>query len=244
MGPAQRGVDTMLPGLDPWVRNLLVGLLGVYLVQLTLEGFGVPTLSGALWPFGAGFAPWQLVTHVLVESPTQPMSVVVGLVVLYFVLPTVDGVLGRRALVEGLLATFATATVLTLACFGLEAAGVAPPFTSAVHGWTGLDVALFCWFGLAMPSATVRLNFVVPVPAVWFVWGSLGVAVLFVYAALATGAPVFPPLHTLFLWVGAYGWWQLRGPGSRRRRLKAKARAIEAELNRPRGFRVIDGGRS
>jgi hypothetical protein len=131
-----------------------------------------------------------------------------------------------------------------LVCFGFEFVGVLPRFTSPVHGWTGLDIALFCWFGLAMPSATVRLNLVVPVPAVWFVWGSLGVALLFVYAALATGTPVFPPLHTLFLWIGAFGWWHLRGPGSRRRQLKAKARAIEAELNRPRGFRVIDGGRS
>jgi hypothetical protein len=82
----------------------------------------------------------------------------------------------------------------------------------------------------------VRLYFVLPVSGRMIVWGTLIVLVLMLLAA-----PVTASLEPMGVWLGAWAWWNYRGPGARRRNLKRQAHKIEREL---RSFQVIEGGRS
>ena len=86
----------------PLARNVIVGLFVIYVAQL-LSGGLAETWFG--WqPFADGFRPWQVLTHVFLGS--SPWYTVLDWVVLFFVLAPLDGMLGRRALVQMLGATW------------------------------------------------------------------------------------------------------------------------------------------
>lgn len=223
-------VQWQAPHLAPWMRNLLIGLFGLYIVELVLANLRVPVDLLRLFPIGGGFAPWQPFTRFLVQGREAAVGVLISLVVLYFFLPILPRLLDRRSWVEILIATAVVATGLPML---VDLAGVLPLTDST--GWGFLIPALIVVFGLAQPNAQVNLMFVLPIPASVFVWGTLFLALFFLLAQPSSAA-----VEPVGAWLGAVGWWQFRGPGSRRRKLLAHADKVERELRR---FTVHEGGR-
>lgn len=223
------GPQLQLPSLAPWMRNLLVGLFVLYVVELLAANAGLPVGALAWQPFGSGFEPWQPLTRFFVQGRSV-FGVLLGLLVLYFLLPAVDAVLTRAQLGRALLAgaVGGTALPLLLDLFLVDGPGI--------HGWTVLATSLVLLFGLAVPGGVVNLWFVIPITGRIIVWGSLGLSVV-----LFLLDPSLRTTEGIGTWLGVYGWWELFGPGGRKRHLRRKARDIQRELRR---FEIIEGGRS
>lgn len=240
MPRAGSDVQVMMPTPERWHLGLLIGLFSLYVAELVAQNF-LPIYQWFAWfGFRAGFEPWQIVTRFLVQGPGI-LGVLLGLFVLYFFLPTIEGVIGRRQLGWAVLAGAVMGTVLPLAEDLLGMTNGMPAM-----GWGPLVTTLPVLFGLARPDATILL-LVFPVQARWVLWGSLVVALLFVLTDRSLGN-----FQAVGVWLGVFGWWHLLGPGARRRRLAKKAEGIERELKNlgaggktsNANLRVIDGGKS
>jgi len=222
-----------LPPAPPWMTRLLGALFALYVVELVLRNMGVPVYEVVWRPFSQGFAVYQPLLRFLVQGDDSGalFNVLIGLVVLYFLLPAIEQVLDREVWLRGLAAGAIGGTVLPLV---LDGVGLIP--AGGTMGWVVSTMALFVLFGLAMPDGVVRLFFVLPVSGKVIVWGTLAISVLFflldrnLHSAEAVG-----------VWVGVAAWWWGIGPGARRRQLQRRASSIESELRR---FEVIEGGRS
>jgi len=223
-----------LPGLDlgsnwtPLTRNVIVALFVIYVAQL-LSG-GVLTDLFAWRPFGGGFKAWQVATAFLLGGPT-PFSAVLDWLVLFFLLAPVDGILGRRGLVQALGVTWASTVVVSTA---LLAAGLLSP--TVFLGIGPFLTALVAIFGFSMPNAQFLLFFVVPVRAVWLAWGSGLLSFLYLLYSRDLGSSLL-----FFAWGGASVWLWLRNGALRRTQLRWKRKTIERKLAR---FEVIEGGRT
>lgn len=220
--------DIGLPPIPSWVRNLLLALFGAYVVELLLVNFArLPLYSFLPWyPDRLTTAPWQLVSHWLVQGP-DPMNVLFGLLALYFALPALERSFSRRQLLEASF-TGAAAGLLAGIAGDLLGLGVSPGF-----GWTFVAGAAFALFGLAMPNAEVRLFFVLPVTGRTLAWGTGIVAGLIVLASRSLGA-----IELLGAWAGVMLWWHRIGPWLARRR-----GGPSAPRRAPQKFQVLDGGR-
>ncbi len=223
-----------LPGLDlgsnwtPLTRNVIVTLFAIYVAQL-LSG-GVIEGLFAWQPFGAGFKPWQVATSFLLGGPT-PLAAVLDWLVLFFLLAPVDGLLGRRALVQALGVSW---VVTVVASAVLLATGLVGP--SVFLGLGPFLTALVALFGFMVPNAQFLLFFVVPVRAIWLAWGSGLLAFLYLLYSRDLGSSLL-----FFAWGGASAWLAIRNGALRRTQLKWKKRQIERKLSR---FEVIEGGRN
>lgn len=219
-----------MPALPPWVRNLLLVLFGAYVLELLLVNFAhLPLYDVLAWyPDSFPAAPWQLVTHWLVQGP-EPTSVLFGLLALFFALPALDQSLSRRQLLE--------ATVAAV-CFGWLTGVVGDLIGLAIGpalGWSYVAGAAFALFGLAMPDTEVRLMFVLPVTGRTLAWGTGVVAALIVLASRSIGS-----LELLGAWGGVLAWWYQIGPWLRRRRLRSGGTRVAQKAQK---FQVLDGGR-
>jgi len=229
--PANPHSTLSMPPLAPWMRNLLAGLFGLYVVELILLNLGVPLERFFLYAIGGGFQPWQLFTRFLVQGRTNVVNVLISLVVLYLILPSLPRLMERSKWIQALSATALVATVLPLL---VDMLGVFPPMPRT--GWTFLVLPMFVVFGLAQPKSIINLMFVLPVPASYIVWGTLVYVLMMLLA--------FPGSNTVegvASWIGIVAWWNFRGPGARRRQLLKEADKIENEL---RKFTVLEGGRA
>lgn len=234
-GPSGRGVRIVAVLATLYVLELLAQAIGVDVTRLGFDGFvGAPAIDVA--------SSWTLVTRLLVErpEPAAVLTVLVSLWVLYSLWPTMEDALGLRPLVEAMVACVLAGTLSVVGVALLPAYTTSGVIDGTAMGWTPNLAGLLCLFGLVYPHSTVRLNFVLPVPAWVFVWGSLALALLQLVSAMGSNSPITWPMELLGVWVGAYGWYHLRGPGRRRRVLKSKVRGIERELTR---LTVLPGGR-
>lgn len=230
MRPGAAGPQLQLPSLAPWMRNLIIALFALYVVELLATNAGLPVRALAWHPFGAGFEPWQPFTRFLVQG-RGVFGVLLGLLVLYFLLPAVNSVMPRERMLRAIGAGALGGTVLPLVADLL-------PFIDGpgIHGWTVLSTSLVLLFGLAIPHGVIHLWFVIPITARVIVWGTLGLSVV-----LFLLDPSLRTTEGIGTWLGVYGWWNLFGPGGRKRQLRRQAKRIERELRR---FEVIEGGRS
>jgi hypothetical protein len=220
--------DSGLPPMPRWVRDLLIGLFVLYVLEALLKNVWPAMYATLAWlALGGGFQPWQLATRYLVQGPGV-LSVALGLLALFFTLPTLDGILSRRDLRDGALAVALGGTAFG---FALNAIGLV---SGAAFGWGAFASAAFCLLGLAMPDVEVRLFFLLPVKGQMIVYGT-GVitALLVLFNRDIASADHFGA------WLGVLGWWYSLGPGGRRRKLKG-AKRPEKEATR---FRVVQGGR-
>lgn len=232
-----------LPVLNDWMKRLIWVLFGVWLMELLSNLAGAPTnllmLPGFL---GWVLMPWTIVTRYLVQgtSTSAVASVLLGLLVIYFLLPGTAMRLTRRQIAEGTLAGVVGGTLLVLfvdVVVSFSGAALQPGYD---HGWRSLLMALVVLFALANPDGEILLYFVIPARTSWFLWGSLAYAGLLVLAAASSDEPILGPVDHVGVWLGTYGWWFWRGPGGRRRHLKRQAGKVEREL---RNLRVLPGGR-
>ncbi len=226
-------VQYALPTLVPWQRSLLIALFCAYVAELVLYNVGAPIYEWLPWyAFGNGFAPWQPFTRFLVQGASQSgiFDVLIGLVVLYFFLPSIEEMSSRDTVLRAMAAGAVGATVVPL----VVDAATTMPMHSAM-GWTALVMVLPVVFGLARPDQDILL-LVFPVKARWFLWGALVLALLQILVQQSLDT-----FETLGVWVGTVAWWHGLGPGARRRTLVNQRDAIQRELQR---FEVIEGGRS
>jgi len=215
------------------MTRLLGGLFAMYVLELLLRNVGVDVYALVWRPFGQGFVIHQPLLRFFVQGDDSSalFNVLIGLLVLYFLLPAVEQVLDRSTWLRGAAAGVVGGTLVPLV---LDAVGLIP--SGGTMGWVVSSMSLFLLFGLAVPEGVVRLFFVIPVSGRIIVWGTLALSVVFFLLGRS--------LHTaegLGVWCGVVGWWHGLGPGARRRELTNKASSIEAEL---RKFQVIEGGRS
>jgi hypothetical protein len=220
--------------LPTWVKYVLVALLVDYIAVLVLGNL----LMVPIWQwlslqpsFSSGFGVWQLVTHLFVPDGRQALSVLFGLMMLSFTLPVLERLLTRRQLLEALAASWVAGLVASFAFNA--AAGVLPMlFPVRVTGWFGYANAGVALMGLALPSATVRLGFVLPVSGKTLAWACGGLSAL-----LFLAGPDTLSFYEIATWGGVMAWWHLRGPGRRRRELINQGRRVESR------FQVLQGGR-
>ena len=226
-----------LPPLTPTVRNVLIGAVVLYAVELFVNNSAPGFVRSLAWlPFGYGFQIHQPFTRYLVQGG-HPVSFLLSLIVLFFFLPMVlNHFKGRQLWI-----VIGSAVVGSL-IFGIVTDGLGvlrpvnplSPQASGAWGWTTLSTACVAVFGLIKPKAVVRLFAIIPIEAGVFAWGTGLIALLFfLYApTLGTG-------QHLGTWLGLMAWWFGFGPGSTRRKLKAKGRKLERDLKR---FTILEGG--
>lgn len=219
-----------LPNPGPFTTRVVGFLFILACLELLLDNAGVPTNRLNWASLGTGqFEIYQPLTHVFVQG-RNPFSVIIGLVVLYFFLPAFRTQKDRRTLISGVAAGLTGAIALS----GLaDVLGLLRP--GFAQGWGYLITSLVVLFALPRPNTRIMLMFVIPVKAIYLMWGSLALAVL-----NSLASPTLGSWTILGAWIGTYGYWHTLGPGGRRRLLKKKADTIRDQLNR---FTVIDGGR-
>ncbi len=234
--PAPRGSD-LLPGADPFVLRVLMGLAALVVGVTILRSLNVPVDRLAWWSFDSvgrsgAFGWWQPLSSLLIHAPGSSglTSVFIDSVLLYLIVPSVRNEIEDSVTVRALLAGVLGGIVVGL---GANALGLG---FGARFGWGSVLWSLFLLLGLKGPERTFLLFWVLPVSGRAIVWGSLALSALFCVSEASLGN--FAGLGT---WLGTAGYWYGLGPGGRRRQLKAKAGTIEREL---RSLRVIQGGRN
>lgn len=226
-----RGMEFRFPTLQGWMRNLLIGLFGLYALELILRNAGFPVYSLAWQPLESGFRPWQPLTRYLVQGEGV-FGVLMGMLLIYFLLPSLWETVSRHKLRGTLIAGALGGSLLPL-LFDLAWSDSGP-----VMGWVTLTgVFLPTLFGLALPNQTIYLMLAIPVNGRFLLWATAVVSGLL----LVFGGGQMSSAEPFGVWSGMYGWWQFLGPGARKRELRSKAASIEREL---RKFQVIDGGLS
>ncbi len=221
--------------MTPLTKQVLIILFSLYVAQLLAESWlGLPVTSWlAWWPISSGrFQPWQPLTCWLLGA-AEPLRQLFAWIVLYFFLPPAERALGRTGLKRLTIAVVVACAVLGMA---MDALGV----TRGAGAQLGIEPLLSAYlvvFGLAHPGASILLFFVLPVRAIWIVWGSGVIALL---SFLATRG--FPSALVVIGWVVAWAW--MNRSRLRRSGLSLGQRSSHARTQRKlRRFEVLEGGR-
>jgi hypothetical protein len=213
------------------MRRLFAGLLILYAFELGARNIAGLGIDDALWWFPARadtFHVWQPVTRYFVQG-NDVVGVLLSCLVLYFFGPFIEGRFTGRQLAEigGAVVLGGTGLAGLLDAFGILA--------GPTMGWDSAVSTLIVLFGLASPGATIRLFFVLPIPASTLAWGTGVVAGLFLLAS-----PTLATAEYMGVWIGTIAWWFYRGPGAKRRAAARAGRKVERDLQR---FQVLPGGR-
>lgn len=215
------------PFWTPLVRNVILTLFGVYVVQLVV-GWQVVLALFALAPLGGGLMPWQPFSFTFVGA--EPGGMLWQFVGVFFFLQPVVDTLGRRRFWWSTLFVWGFALVVKL---GAEALGVLAPTPTFGFAWW-VD-ALVAWFGFSNRGQPVRMMFFLPMRAEMLAWIAGILSLLYVLFSRDTAS-----LHMLAAFVGAWIILHLEPGALRRLRLRLKKAKIERQLSR---FEVIDGGK-
>ncbi len=222
------------PNLSGLTRNVLIGSVALYVLQLLGESWAALPVLDALswWPFASDrFQPWQPLSAFLLNGP-DPLAAFFSWLAIFFFLPSIEQSFGRRGVASATATTlgFTIALGLLLQLVGAIAA------TGPAWGPGALLTALTVLFGFSRPNATILLFFILPVRAIWIAWGTGLLAALYFLASRTLGSALI-----LSGWIGAWLWLQGVSPGSLR---TLWLRWRHARLHRRlRKLEVIEGGR-
>lgn len=218
--------------VDVTTRRVVTGAAALAGAEWALRASGAFPVGALMWlPWGEGFQPWQPLTCYLVQG-SDLLGLLISLLVLRFMLPTLQQLLPRRQLLQALGAAIGGGTALALV---VTLAGVG---TGAVAGWGTLMFPAIALFGLVVPEGEVKLYFMLPVRARTLVWASLAIALITGVFSVVGRSSSLMAAHELGMWLGVYGWHTWR-----RRQLRPKAPPPRPP-RQVRNFHVIDGGRS
>ena len=212
-----------------WLRNLLVVLFALYVVELVADNLLPFSLYSLFAWYDLVESPWQIVTRYALQGQNV-LRVVFDLLILYSIVPRVLEGLGWREMNR------ATAAIVI---GGTATAGVlgALHLASAPNlGWHGLSVGALTVFGLLNPDATILFSFIFPVPGRVIAWGT-GVICALVFLS----SPTMIAADDLGSWLGIMAWYASVGPGGRRRKLMTKGRKLADDIAR---FKVLPGGKN
>lgn len=130
-----------MPTITPTVKQILIALVSVFVMQLVVENWLELRLFGWLALQPGAFMPWQLVTYVLVNL-NEPLFFLLGGLFLAWSLSQVELMFGRtRALQLCLVAALSASVPVWLLGFAFD--GLAPLWGISSL-WYGA-VAVTCW---------------------------------------------------------------------------------------------------
>jgi membrane associated rhomboid family serine protease len=148
----------MLP-LPPATQALLLANVGVFFLgELLGSGLLAPF---ALWPVGAGFWPWQIVTYAFLHASFNHLFF--NMLGLWMFGGELEQVWGQKRFVQ-----FYSASVIAAALTQLlvnSMLGATAPTVGASGGLFGLLLA----FAMMFPNRTILLFFVIPLKAKYLV---------------------------------------------------------------------------
>lgn len=221
----------------PFTKKILIGLLGLFVVELILENWiALPLASFLAWdPTQTLIRPWQVLTHFLYQG-SKPLSFLFDLLAIYFFLPTMQQNYGRKGIYR--LASF---VVFTAAIFGIITImiGAVVKGSPPAMGISPFVTAMIVVFGLTNPKATILL-IIFPIQAAWIAWGTG------LFAALGfLSTRTLPSALWLAGWLAGYAFIEMR-PGGKLRRffIRRKHKQTNRRLKEQKiGLTVHDGGK-
>lgn len=144
-----------MPPMPPITQALLLINVAVFFIN---QLFGpVFTQWFALWPLGAGFLPWQVISYAFLHGGYEHLFF--NMLGLWMFGSELERIWGPRRFIQ-----FYTASVLAAAAAQMAVAaltGSVYPTIGASGGLFGLLLA----FGMMFPHRTILLFFVIPIPA-------------------------------------------------------------------------------
>ena len=149
----------MLP-LPPITQALLLLNTGIFCLQFLIPGFWFDRLF-ALWPLGAGFLPWQVLTYAFLHGGLQHL--IFNMLGLWMFGADLERLWGGQRFLQ-----FYIACVLTAAAAQLLVSLGSPPYPTV--GASGGLFGLLLAFGMLFPNRTIIPLFPpIPMKAKWFV---------------------------------------------------------------------------
>ena len=142
-----------MPTITPTVKQILIALVSVFVLQLVFENWLELRLFGWLALQPGELMPWQLVTYVLVNVG-QPLFFLVGMFFLAWSLNQFDLMFGRRRTLQlCLIATLSASVPVWLLGLVLQPL---PPLLGISPLWYGA-VAAICWLDRHSPRSLFGL---------------------------------------------------------------------------------------
>jgi len=151
----------MFPAIPPVTRSLIIANAVVFLLEQVAGGQLFLWL--ALWPFGAGFLPWQVVTYSFLHAGLFHLAF--NMFALYMFGGEIERVVGERRYSAYYLTCVLTAAAAQLVVTSMV---LAPPYPTV--GASGGVFGVLLAFGMYFPRRTIMLVIPpIPMPAWLFV---------------------------------------------------------------------------
>jgi len=222
------------PPLTPFVKKLLIGLLGAFVVTLVLEVWvGVPvTALLALDATKPGiWTAWQLFTYVLVwpAGPGSVFPVLIGLVFMWWILAPFEQRFGSKRVAQLCVVTTITASI---PAFVVGLLFSAPP----LYGFGPIIIGGIAAFAWTLPKdGSLSLFGVFPMKPIHLIGLVIGISLIMFLASMN--------VMDLVADLGSVGGgilfvkWMARPPVKR-----DKPKRNGGRRRPPAGWQVIDGG--
>ena len=152
----------------PFTKNILLGLVGLYILELVGNSWARFDLKDLGWHSDIQFEIWQPLTCYLVQGKT-PIGALFSILMVYFFFPTVQRSYGKKGILKMCAMTIGCSTLLT-ALFVVIGAIV--PSSDPFMGILPFVTAAIVVFGLTQPNAQILVFFILPIQAAWIAWGS------------------------------------------------------------------------
>jgi len=183
-----------------------------------------------LHPLGGAFAPWQLMTHVLVYYPGGVVQFLITILIFWLFAWQVEAQIGRRHFQFLVFGVPLIAGPIGLLC---SASGLP---TAPLAGFSLVIDSLIVGYSMMNRDANIYAYFLIPIKAIYFLYFLIGFNVL---TFIAMENPTF------FYQLSAIGvaWASFKFGGRldiHLWRTQWRARGMRKKYNR---FEVIDGGR-
>lgn len=174
------------------IRTLIVLIVMGFLLEI---GWGGPALGDfALWPLGAGFMPWQLVSYAFLHAGLAHLGL--NLLGLWMFGRELESFLGQKAILQLFFASVLSAALMQLLVMSLT--GSVHPTVGASGGVFGMLLAYAMFF----PHRIIVLLFPpIPLPAWLFVTLYAGVELVLGVTGTQEGVAHFAHLGGM---VGGY----------------------------------------
>jgi membrane associated rhomboid family serine protease len=195
-----------MPTLPPVTQALLLANVAVFFLERLLGGslFG----AFALWPIGAGFWPWQVVSYSFLHGSFEHLFF--NMLGLWMFGSELENVWGQRRYLQFYFASVVAAALTQLLVNALL--GSDAPTVGASGGLFGLLLA----FAMLFPNRIILLFFVIPMKAKYLVL-LFGIVELYQGAAvLNTGVAHFAHLGGMLGGLLTLRYWRGQAPFRRR----------------------------
>ena len=144
-----------MPPMPPITQALLLINVGIFCLQFLL-GYWFQGLF-ALWPWGNGFLPWQVVTYAFLHDPSNFFHLFFNMLGLWMFGSELERVWGPKRYLQFYFASLVTAGFTQLALAALIGSG------NPTVGASGALFGLLLAFGMTFPNRTIMPLFP-PIP--------------------------------------------------------------------------------